>query len=431
VTPASMLSQATHVDLGSPIVRPGIRSSMGPFQTFDPVAVYPDVVVRALVRLYFEYDSAFAPLMKANAEFDSDYRYCRDPHNFSVQIDMAGLSADVLDELSRMRVEEVVEVLRTRIFEIDNSIAMYQLLCRIFGRDDQQSRFETAWRAALRDLRSRHALPIALLAVTDDKYDAMLTTEFGLERGSHVGDEDVRRLSGFDRFFSPAGFAEYVNDNDGRCGYLLYVRASEPVTRLRKPGLEITHPLLADASLRRLIREHTLTINIDNPEEDDSTRKINDTKRYMAQMGLAYPISSFDDFSDRAFAEFMAGRGVDIDSINSGEVLLRAKPDGGTYGAYGHVRGPLPSASFRSHLKRELRMRGGYVVQPDIPATCAVNTASDEMYHYIDRLFIGWRAGRPTWLGGFRNFMPANTTEAQQGRIHGNGAAVWQEIIPA
>lgn len=430
---SQQVGTSAQADLGVPEVNPTIVSSLGPF-TVLPAAqiVYPEVVVQALGELFAEYNRAFKPLIEANREWDADYQYAVGP-NFAVQIDMVGLQPDLLDRLAGLPVEEVREELRPLIFEIENSIAMYQLLVRIFADEHGASFFGVQWRAMLDDLRRFHRKPIALLAVTHDKYQAMLTTEFGVQPGEELTNEQVQELSGFDAFFGPDEFRAHVEANGGECDYLLYVRSSDPVARLRKPRVVVDHPLLADPELRRLIKANALTLNVDDPTEGSLVWRINDTKAYMPEMGMGFAITTMDDLRSDAFAGYLAGFGIDLQEVLDGSVMLRAKPAGGTYGCYGHVRGLLTQHRFRNELARNLRQRGGYIVQLELPASVVINTATEVSYSFIDRVWIACRPGDSDatfCLGGFRNYMPTNSTEADEGRIHGNGEAVWGQIVP-
>ncbi len=419
-------------ELGDVVKRIDIKSSLQPIQVLlNYITVYPNVVIRALADLYQEYNHAFVPLIEENREWATDYQYCQDgisSANWCVQIDVNGLTDAFLQELADMSKESVHEILRRRIFEIENSIAVYQLLEKFFARNGNDSFFKIRFRAVLNDLRQRFNKPIALLAVTEGKYDAMFASEFGKRLGEQITKEEIKELSGFDVFFGPGQFREYLTANGGQCGYLLYVRSSDPVAKLKKPGLVIEHPLLGDADMRRIIKAHSLTLNIDAPGMEYE-RRINDTKDYMPLIGMAFPIGDIDELSSATFKTYITEQGIDLEAVAKGEVALRCKPAKCAYGCFGHVSGVLTDGKFRRELRRGLRQRGDYVVQPEMETPVITNMTDQTKYTFIDRIFFGIIGGQPEFLGGVRNLMPTDNVEARRGRIHGNGSAVYAEII--
>ncbi len=405
--------------LGNVITRTDIRSSVGPFHVLPDYKIrYPEAVIKALGELYAEYNRAFGPLMEANREWPEDYRYCMSPDgspiNFAIQIDMVGLTQEFLDAASSMNADDIREFLRHHIFEIENSLAMYTLLEGGFSRPDFVSFFKGRWRKTLAKLRKRFGKPIALLAVTHEKYNAMRATEFGKtdEMGEKsLSDAEVQELSGFDCFMGPASFRQHLMANDGKCGYLLYARTSDPVTKLKDPRIQVEQPLFADLQMRRIIKEHTLTLNIDDPAWSYwDMRRINDTKAYLPMLGMA----------TRVFSEY--------DVASYGTTQLRAKPMHGHYGCYGHVTGNFADGKSRRELRHNIRLRGPYIVQPEMDMPRVTNSVDGISYAYIDRIFFAWMGGRPEFLGGFRDMMPLDSIEAQKLRIHGNESAVWAEI---
>lgn len=420
----------TTVAIGSIIERSDIKSSLGPFKIMpDYRIIYPEVVIKALSNLYDEYNKVFVPLVEMNREWDTDYRYCQLaqlPINWCVQIDMVGLPDTFLKEVSGMSEQEVREILRKKIFEIENSIAMYQLLEEMFSQNGEDSFFKINFRAVMDDLRRRFGMPIAILAVTKQKYRAMLVAEFGRRPNEELTNKEVKGFSGFDAFFSPWSFSKYLTTNGGRCEYLLYVRSSDPVEKLRKPDFVVKHPLLSNKDMRRVIKAHTLTLNIDAPEME-YTKRINDTKEYMAPMGMAFQVTAEDDFFSPEFETYLKEQGIDHETMT--EVMLRCKPAKCTYGCYGHLRGVLSDALFLEQIERNLRLRGDYVVQPEMTTPLIQNAVDHQVYTFIDRNFFGIVNGCPKFLGGVRNLMPMNTMEAREGRIHGNSSAVYAEIV--
>lgn len=440
--------------IGATVQKVDIRSSLAPFLVAPEYRVeYPAVVVEALAELYLEYNKNFAPLLALNREWDTDFRYAIRPDgipvNFAVQIDMAGLEDPFLRTMSAMPKEEMKNMLHRRIFEFENSIAMYHIFESVLEKGGT-SRFKAGWRAALADLRQQHSRPIALLACTDDKYETMLGVEFCRTNAEHLSNDEVQELSGFDRYFSPTGFREHLSSNGGHCEYLLFVRASDPVSKLKKPEKAVESPLLSDPDLRRIVKENALTLNIDNPAwPAHDPRRINDTKAYMPAMNMAVVVESDEDiyspeflahlanrgaYADfpvggrlsTAFSASLASLGVDARAVEAGDSILRFKPMRGAYGCYGHVHGPLTDVDLRRELRINMRKRGTYIVQPEIASPTI--SGNGNTYVYMDRIFMTFTNGAARFIGGFRMLMPTDSWEAKAGRNHGSRYSVWAEI---
>lgn len=410
------------------VERMDIRSSEAPFSIASGHKVgYPDTVKAALGILYARYNAAFNPLVRANREWQHDYRHavgCDGTSiNFCIQVDMTGLTEEFLHEAAGMPEDAVCDVMRQNIFEIENSIAMYQLLERFF-EENGESRFRTGWRAALNDLRHQFGKPIALLAVTKQKHEAMLSSEFGLGVGESPSNAEILDLSGFDAFFGPEEFKRHLASNGGESEYLLFVRSSDPVSKLRNPEEEAEDSILNDQKIRQVIKRNAITFNVDDPAWPvGDIRRINDTKWYMPSLGIACPLGIDAELNSHEVHAYLSST-LEVGS----ERMLRFKPAQGAYGCYGHRRGSLFDRKLRGELRRELRRRGPYMVQPELDPPTAVDENGRE-YTYIDRVFFAYISNKPTFIGGFRSFMPLNSKEAKFGRNHGNKDTVWAEIV--
>lgn len=410
------------------IVRRNLQSSLHASTFSNHTVSYPEEIVKALAKIYKEYNEAFFPLVEKNREWPTDYRYCfpfGKSINWAVQIDMRGLPRAFLEDISKFSQEELEKIIKGSIFEIDNSIAIYQLLER-FNLNGVGINF----RSVLNDLRSLFGKPIALLAVTEQKKESMLASEFGKLPGESITDAEVMELSGFDTFFGPSEFREYLMNNHNKCDYLLFVRSSDPVCKLKKPEIEVEHPLLSDPEMRQIIKANSITLNIDAPDMEYS-KKINDTKEYMVSMGMAYEINSFEDLFTEGCKNFLESKGLNYEAFIKKEVAIRCKPFKSTYGCYGHLHGKL-DRKFKYEFKKNLFLRGSYLLQPEILTPSIISEENKEEYLYIDRLFFGVnKKGDIYFLGGIRNFMPKGTTEAREHRIHANNAAILNKIIAA
>jgi hypothetical protein len=432
-----------------------LKSAIGEVNTLPNAQVqYPPVVIEALTNLYKEYNRSFEPLVQKNQEHPDDYKSARDATgqvvNCFVQVDMVGLTPEFLRLAEKAQEPEVREALRQGVFEIENSLAMYQLLENMFPVGNGPSRFSQGLRSALDDIRISQKRPIALLAVTEEKLAGMRAMEFGKAHDENLSDEEIKNLSGFDTLMGPNELKAHLRENHGECKYLLYVRSSEPVEKLKSPSLVVSQPLLRDDELRRVIKQNSITLNVDAPGLEPE-RRINDTKSYMTSMGMGFKISGIDSLIDMKvveaqtkklgkgkltiemlntqFREHLESQGINPQKIVSGEIELRAKPLQGTYGCYGHVRGPLCKSEFRGEVNRNIKQRGEYIIQPEIRTPTIENTSDGMTYTYIDRNFLSCTGGEIKFLGGFRSMIPVESVEAKNGRIHGSKDTVYGEII--
>lgn len=438
--PPEHIEVKVRIPLGEIKEKKDIQSTEGPFRMlFGYKTHYTSRVIRALGTLYREYNTHFARLVEANREWNTDYQYCQVAGaitNFAVQIDMKGLSQGFLDAAAHMSEKEILTALRSSIYEFENSLAMYQLLERSFPDEQGNSFFRQGFRATLDEVRQRFQRPIALLAVTAQKYQAMRQAEFGKALAQPLTDAEVRELSGFDTFWGPEEFRKHIEENKGICRYLLYARTSDPIAKLKDSTVIVDHPLLGDPQMRRIIKANTVTMNIDAPGMPHE-RRINDTKAYMAPMNMGFGIQTESDLYtgsekvelSEGFRQHLTLQGIDPSEVESGKVWLRMKPTYGHYGCYGHVRGPLNRSRVRSELRTNLNSRGPYVVQPEMKVMVVVDQDTGREYTVIDRNFISLINGQPYFLGGFRSLMPLDSTEAREGRNHGNSSTVWAEVL--
>jgi len=376
---------------------------------------YPQNVVDALGILFSEYNQAFTTLIDANREWGTDYQYAfqvsENPINFMVQIDMVGLNGEYLTKAQDMDPEFIAEDLRRKIFEIENSIADYGYL-KAVGVDISP---------VLDGIREKYQRPIALLATTNRKYQEMRVAEFGeAKEGEIVDSEKVKDLSGFDVFWGPDEFQRFLDANGGQCDYLLYVRSSAPKTQLRNPQSRELQPLLSNPQLREIIKANAITFNVDNPRFPlGAAQRINDTKLYMPQVGMGYPIYCITDLETERFRDFLR-------DIGSEDPIVRAKPALESYGGYGQIRGNI-GPQFMRELNSVMRMRGPYILQDEKQNSRIVNENGTE-YVYIDRNYLGWCNGEVMYLGGERTLMPVTSQEVRSGRVHANEDAVLANI---
>ncbi len=402
-----------------PSLRPTSDGGLEPasFSVFPEHRVpYPSVVTKALAAIYRAYNAAFRPLVEANSEWDTDYQYARGPDgtplNRWVQIDMVGLPDAFLRRAAGLAEDEVRETVQARVFEYENSLAMYGLHENLFANGDHGTAFDRHFRASLDALRRRYGRPIALLAVTEPKYEAMRESEFGMRAGEALSDAQVQALSGFDTFFGPGQFLQHVSRNGGTSEYLLYARTSLPTATLRKPGTVFDNRLLENDTVRRMIKANALTFNVDNPAWGlGDPRRINHTKAWMALLGIAHPVYTLEDISSEECSRYLLAQGIDPSS----ETVIRMKPMQASYGCYEHLRGLVSDRNFNHDIRRELARRGPYVLQPELRTPVILNKTDGQLYTYMDRNFYRADGKIYQFMGGFRIYMPMHSREAKRG----------------
>jgi hypothetical protein len=309
---------------------------------------------------------------------------------------------------------------------------MYQLLQRAFAHSEDPTVCAIRFRRALEDLRQQNRRAVVLLAVTDEKFESIRGCEFGVQPGESLSADEVRELSGFDDLYGPEDLKRHLAENNGECKHLLYVRSSDPQSKLRDPGRNGMQSLLDDPELRTIIRANSITLNIDGPEQVGAAR-INDTKAYLQPMRMGIVVGSPEDLVAASgalnidFERHLLDRGIEPELVVSGKAKLRAKPLRGTYGCYGHSSGPL-NAKFRAQLRKDIQARGEYVIQPELPTPTLRNISDGQTYTYIDRVVLSCTAGKVQFVGGMRTLMLSDALEAKKGRIHGSHESVFQEI---
>jgi hypothetical protein len=277
-----------------------------------------------------------------------------------------------------------------------------------------QSFFGINFDTYLKRLQEYFKRAIFLGTATDDKFFAMLTSEFGLrpEELSLLTRERIKALSGFSGFLNPQQVEEFYKRKKD---VVLYMRTSYPKSWLAHPGRATPYsiPLLEDDQKRQWIRERAITPNVDDPrminflisglqsgqfrlEKDNegnifmvpnfegfggiSPQIINDTKEYLVFMGLPL-ITNPDD--------------PRIKELYEGGFQFRLKPLLLHYGCYGHLRSLDIGNRFKkindfvSELRRNMKIRGPYVIQPEIPAY-KVSDPNNGDFEVIHRLFFGF-----------------------------------------
>lgn len=405
----------------SPTEKLSINSIFGPYEiSRNQFVRLPKPIISSIGNLLHQYVDASQALIPRNRESDPRaYQYCRMPNGQSsdpfFQIDSVALSQNLIDELSQSSPDTATEVLRKTIFEFEPSMAMYQLSQLVAADGGMYTQF----REHLDIIRHRHQKPIALLAPTHEKYQSMLATEFGLPTNHGLTNEQlnnfVQQVSGFDALLGPDQFQLMLEMNPHELDYLLYVRPSDPIKKLKNPNAQIEQPLLGDPEIRKLIRQHAINICIDNPNwGPQDPRKIKDSKAALTLVNMAMRVRSRSD----------------LDRIEPmPDQLMRAKPRADVFGAYGQMTINLNNPKHQEKLLKAIGKRGPYVLQEEMAPLAVIDQHTMKPYLAMDRNFFSMVNGAPEFMGGIRILVPADSTEAKNGRLHGGNNITMQPIL--
>ncbi len=419
--------------LGKTVLRRDIHSTLGPFEVAPDCEIrLDDRVVQSIGALVSENVARFSRLVLPNTEGDPEaYGNCVRDENGDIsepffQLDLAGLSDEIVKGFRGESEESLLEVLRSRIFEFEPSIAMYELIQKVGGN----GRVSDMFREHLELLRQKSGRPIALLAPTEQKLQGMRESEFGKIGTTELSDEEIFKISGFDTLMGPGDFKRHLEQNNGECRFLLYIRPSDPVVKLVDPTQKVADPLFNSLRFRKLARQNAITINVDNPQwQVGDPRRLKDTKAVLPELGLAHGVRTISDIVDDSgsisqdLQKFLTAHNL---SENS---LLRVKPMQGVYGGYGQRIIRLNNAPDIRWLNEMLQLRGPYILQPEIEPLIVHDSESGKKFAAMDRLFFSMVTGKPIFMGGIRILIPTDTTEAQKGRLHGTDRMISVPIV--
>lgn len=412
------------VDVGPLEMVSSIPSTIEGFNVLPEYEIsLPESVTSALGTLATRYNQAFSDkVMLGHVEEDSDYQHTKNPDgpysSTFYQIDMAGLPSSFLDRCvdGTFTPEQIEQIVASRVFEYEDSMAMYNLMRGILPEHGFAKGFDEAL-DALKDHTDMDEVVVA--AVDGDKYRALLATELGPDHANI----DVKQVSGFDRYVGPDEIDELGSHT------LVYARTSPPPKAQAKPELyNISNvPHLADRDKRSHLRSMSMTLNIDGPHDPNNPRRrANDTK---AALPTVHPFSHIVDRD--SLAQFK-DEAISIQKkfgLEGGD-RLRYKPVE-AYGAYRQGNGTVDSLFDKgSRLYNQVNKHGAYMLQPEIPGA-KIETGYGN-FGFIDRVFVARNPETNQFevFGGFRNLLPQDNREARKNNYHGNGDAVWAPIVP-
>jgi len=354
-----------------------------------------------------------------------------------IQIDMVYLPENFLQAAKNSTPQALKAVLKPFIFEIESSIAYYELLSSIGSNNTSERNWFANWlQKQLDQVRQDTGKKVSLLVTSQSKYQSVKELEFGVAALAPLVDQRVREKSWFDSLIWPDEFIDYFRMK--LSDTLFYVRASSDANELKSPNNEATKNILEDEEYRNFIRQNSITTNIDNP---NTPFPINDTKKYMKNMGLWFFFNSVDsiiseealdyiqrwkDFSKftgklytQELEQYLLAIWVDVDTIKKGELTFRCKPVEWSYGAYGHVRLRIQDAKSRKKLREAMLSRWQYILQVEHQAPLILNTSNRKLYKWIDRIFMSMdREWNIKFMQWFINIIPADNDEAKKNNIH-------------
>ncbi len=415
------------IRLENVITREDIPSTLGPFEYAPDYQIrFPPKVIDGLSRLVEEHARVFSQFVPGNNEGHKlAYQHCVRMTGGHItepffQVDIAGLSQELLTGAGAPGAEDVINTLRDRIFEFEPSIAMYGLIETLGGGGLLGTRF----REQLDIIRAQHQKPIVLLAPTREKLEDMRETEFGKVGVQDLTSEEVFQISGFNDLWGPDEFLKHLEQDSGQCNCLLYVRPSDPISKLKDPTVGVENPLLVDPNLRRIIRENALTLNIDDPGWPiGDPKRLKDSKVALPLMAMGFRVDAVNDVVasvegekisvTKTFNDFMNSRGLSQLSA------FRVKPLQGVFGGYGQKTMNLFDRSNISWLKEMLALRGPYLIQPEIESLVVNDSTNGATFAVMDRAFFSLVRGSAEFMGGIRILVPSDSEEAHMGRLHG------------
>lgn len=350
--------------------------------------LYPPQILEVLKELFQEYTQVFSRLVQNKTK---EGNYCLSWQNCFIQIDMAGLPSDFLDMVKQgiFSHQELKEILRKSIFEMENSLAAYSLLRSLW--DSQENQFWSVMNETLWNIRDEFRSAVVLATLTDEKHAGVLHFDAGIPKDFWWNIQlEIQKNTWFDDVFSPQDLVTAYKENSQ---VILYTRASLDRIWLANPNASTRSWMLDDIEFRKFLRAKSLTYNIDTP--DDAENRLNDTKEYMPDIGMGYIISDIWDiisqdyqaylsrnkahevfdkeiFTD-AMKNFLSQQWLSSEEIESGQGELQCKPLLDTYGGYGQVAWSIRDGNMRSKLTKEMKKRKIYT---------ATENAKSCMYRY-------------------------------------------------
>lgn len=421
---------------------------------------YPKSLVEAYRIACEKYDQQFMKLVERHKIWSSDYQYASSTLAF--QVDGPAYSDEFLNRAQFMSPTVLAKFITKRVFEFEANIAAYGLNGRLWPEGTTNK----TWHTTLENVRQKTGKKVAVLAGSEQKLDEMVLYEMGVTMNQALFAETVRSITGFDAFLGPNDLVSiYQHYQGNECPYVFFGRTSKPKSWLRDPDSYVDGGFLAHPEILRYVRAHAITHNFDDPKLPfNHPSIIMDSKEALAMVGAAYLVIQPGDIYSQEFLKYLGDNGIDMgeiihgtlsqgkknklgglflnfpsayllsESLNShlqtrgidpaliasGEKKVRAKPLKQHYGIYGHEVGSINRAKFLNELMEQMRMRGGYIIQPEFSNLHIVDgTNPHESYVAIDRVFFVRGAdGQLHPMESCRSLMPAQSYEGKKNNVH-------------
>lgn len=448
-------------DIGEAIqVAPMYSDEAPPLALREYKVHYPKSLIEGYKIACEQYDQQFMRLVNRHTIWATDYQYA--PFTLAFQVDGPAYPEAFLKQAEFISPSVLAEFITKRVFEFEANIAAYGLNGRLWpdGTTNQ------TWHAALEAVRQRTGKKVAVLAGTEQKLDEMIMYEMGITRDQITSGEVVQAMTGFDSFLGPNDLISLYQKYKGNdCPYVFFGRTSRPKSWLRNPSNQVDEGFLAHPEILRYVRAHAITHNFDDPTLPNTDHAIiMDTKEALVLAGAAYPVTQPCDIYSQEFLQCLANNGISVDEIvegtlspgkknklggiflnfpsesllseslvshlqargsnpalvASGEQKVRAKPLKQHYGIYGHQVGSINRAKFLNKLMEQVKLRGGYIIQPEFSNLHIVDSANPlESYVAIDRVFFVRGAdGQLHSMESCRSLMPAQSYEGKKNNVH-------------
>ncbi len=421
---------------------------------------YPLSLIQAYQIACSDYDMEFMKLVEKSKLWPTDYQYAN--YTFAFQVDGPAYPDDFLKTAAEVNPKDLVGLIKTRAFEFESNIAMYDLNHRLWpdGTTNQ------TWHWALDNIRKKTGKKVAVLAGTEQKLNEMLMYELGIDRNHLLSEEEIKAKTGFDNFLGPNDLVDQFNKYGGNdSDYIYFGRTSRPKTWLKDPTTHIDEGIFADPNILRFVRAYAITHNFDDPNlplNDPSIMM--DTKEALLGIGSAYLVTHPKDVYSNQFIQHLTQNGIDMEDVHSGKLTpnqkkklgeiflkfpseellseslithliyrgsdpleianghkkVRGKPLKLHYGCYAHITGQINRATFLNELVRQINIRGYYIIQPEFNNLIIVDDQNDNESHIaIDRVFfVRDEYGNLIPMESCRSLMPKSSPDGQKNNVH-------------
>lgn len=421
---------------------------------------YPASLIKGYQIACQDYDKKFMELAEKSKNWPTDYQYA--PYTFAFQVDGPAYSDEFLQMAAGMEPETLAGLIKSRAFEFESNIAMYDLNHRLWPEGTTNQ----TWHWALENIRKKTGKKIAVLAGTEKKLEEMLVYELGADKDHLPSEEFIKAKTGFDNFLGPNDLAEQFKKFGGEdSDYIYFGRMSKPKVWLKDPTIQIDEGIFADPNILKFVRAFALTHNFDDPSLPLNHPSIMmDTKEAMLNIGSAFLVTHPKDIYSEQFIQFLSQNGIDLEDLNqgvltpnqkkkigdiflkfpsenllsqqllnhlnergndpqeiaSGSKKVRAKPLKLHYGCYAHITGQINRAAFLNELVKQINLRGYYIIQPEFNNLIVVDDANaEESYIAIDRIFfVRDEHGNLIPMESCRSLMPVSSMDGVKNNVH-------------